>query len=126
MKGQEFDTETYKTLANIYTNGILPDMRELAIVGKGDNDIILAYEADGVKSHTHNITVSNKDLGSKSTSSDSHTHSRGSMEITGRVSELAAQGGAGKYGITSSGAFTKQVVMANLDYQTVKQLKLKN
>ncbi len=52
-KGQAFDMVANPILAGIYPDGIIPDMRGLAVVGKNDNEVILAYEADAVKSHGH-------------------------------------------------------------------------
>ena len=76
MKGQGFDVLVYTELAKGYPSGVLDDMRGLAIVGKKDGEVILAYEADEVKSHSHTGDVYSKDLGSKYTDySGEHTHS---------------------------------------------------
>lgn len=77
MKGQSFDTEAYTELAVLYPNGVIPDMRGLAIVGKGDGEIMLGYEAGQVKSHDHTGNVSSTDLGTKITNTESHYHLNG-------------------------------------------------
>ncbi|CAH0543070.1 phage tail protein [Vibrio marisflavi] len=75
MKGQAFDVEAYPALAKAYPTGILPDLRGMAIVGKTDNELILAYEPDQVKSHNHDASVSSVDMGTKTTNSTGdHTH----------------------------------------------------
>ncbi|WNJ97444.1 tail fiber protein [Vibrio ruber] len=76
MKGQAFDTKAYPVLAALYTDGVLPDMRGLAIVGKKDEESVLSYEADQVKNHGHpGSSVTSTDLGTKITSSGgSHNH----------------------------------------------------
>lgn len=75
MKGQGFDVSVFTETAKAYPNGILDDMRGLAVVGKKDGELILAYEADGVKSHAHNASASSPDLGTKWTSvGGGHTH----------------------------------------------------
>jgi hypothetical protein len=75
MKGQAFDKVANPILAERYPNGILDDMRGLTVVGKKDGEIILAYEADGVKSHSHNASASSTDLGTKWTDfGGSHAH----------------------------------------------------
>jgi hypothetical protein len=74
MKGQAFNPATYPELALAYPSSFLPDMRGLAITGKTDAETLLAYEADGVKSHSHNATLTSTDLGTKTTSSNTHSH----------------------------------------------------
>ena len=74
MKGQAFDTGAYPELYAVFTDGIIPDMRGLAIVGKDDAETVLSYEADEVKSHSHAGTVNSTDLGTKTASSDTHYH----------------------------------------------------
>ncbi|WP_421854479.1 phage tail protein [Marinomonas sp.] len=88
MKGQSFDTILYPKLALAYPDGIIPDMRGLAIVGAKDGESALAYEADAVKNHGHaGSSVSSVDLGSKTTSSaGNHRHQHNmpaSWSITG-------------------------------------------
>ncbi|WP_051680512.1 tail fiber protein [Vibrio rhizosphaerae] len=68
MKGQAFDTKAYPVLAALYTDGVLPDMRGLAIVGKKDEESVLSYEADQVKNHGHpDSSVTSTDLGGRNT-----------------------------------------------------------
>ena len=75
MKGQAFDTVLYPELFAAYPTGIIPDMRDLAIVGKGDAEVVLSYEEDAVKLHSHGASLSDTDLGTKTTSSYTHNHS---------------------------------------------------
>lgn len=75
MKGQSFSTSAYPETAKAYSNGVLPDMRGLAIVGKYDNEVILAYQDDQVKSHAHGGSISGTDLGTKTTAANGqHAH----------------------------------------------------
>ncbi|WP_172562571.1 phage tail protein [Vibrio furnissii] len=75
MKGQAFDVVANPNTAKAYPSGVLPDMRGLAIVGKKDGELILAYEEDAVKSHNHSGSVSSTDLGSKiAEEAGSHAH----------------------------------------------------
>lgn len=74
MKGQAFNTTAYPELALAYPDGIIPDMRGLAIVGAKEGETVLAYEADTVKSHAHAASLSAADLGSKQTNSSTHDH----------------------------------------------------
>lgn len=68
MKGQAFDTKAYPVLAALYTDGVLPDMRGLAIVGKKDEESVLSYEADQIKQHGHpDSSVTSTDLGDRNT-----------------------------------------------------------
>ncbi|WP_226020291.1 phage tail protein [Serratia symbiotica] len=69
MQGQTFDTVKYPKLAAAYPSGKLPDMRGWTIKGKPESGrAVLSVEQDGVKSHTHSGSVSNTDLGRKTTS----------------------------------------------------------
>ena len=68
MEGQTFDTAAYPKLAVAYPTGTIPDMRGQTIKGKPSGRAVLSTEADGVKSHTHTGSVSNTDLGNKTTS----------------------------------------------------------
>lgn len=63
MKGQAFDTAASPNTAKAYSSGVLPDMRGLAIVGKKDGELILAYEEDAVKSHAHDGEISATNIG---------------------------------------------------------------
>ena len=69
MQGQTFDTAKYPKLATAYPSGKLPDMRGWTIKGKPESGrAVLSVEQDGVKSHAHSGSVSNTDLGRKTTS----------------------------------------------------------
>ena len=74
MKGQSFNVKTYPETAKAFPKGVLDDMRGLAIVGKKGGEVILAYEADQVKSHKHNGSISSTNLGTKTTSTNTHHH----------------------------------------------------
>ncbi len=76
MKGQAFDTETFTKTANAYPSGILPDMRGMTVKGVKDDEAVLAFESDGVKSHGHpNSSVTSANLGTKYTSTNgNHNH----------------------------------------------------
>lgn len=76
MKNQAFDTELYPHLAQIWPNGVIPDMRGCGVIGKEDDETVGVWEEGQVKQHGHpNSTASSTDLGSKTTSSDTHSHS---------------------------------------------------
>ncbi|HFO6410078.1 TPA: phage tail protein [Escherichia coli] len=90
MQGQTFDKKKYPKLAIAYPSGKLPDMRGWTIKGKpASGRAVLSQEQDGIKSHTHTASVSNTDLGSKTTSSFNHgtktTSSSGSGSGTASV-----------------------------------------
>ncbi|HFO5566209.1 TPA: phage tail protein [Escherichia coli] len=70
MVGQTFDKVRYPLLAKAYPDGRIPDMRGWTIKGKpASGRAVLSQEQDGIKSHTHGGSVSNTDLGTKTTSS---------------------------------------------------------
>ncbi|HFP9763963.1 TPA: phage tail protein, partial [Escherichia coli] len=70
MAGQTFDKARYPLLAKAYPDGRIPDMRGWTIKGKpASGRAVLSQEQDGIKSHTHGGSVSNTDLGTKTTSS---------------------------------------------------------
>ncbi|EEV6906367.1 phage tail protein [Escherichia coli] len=70
MVGQTFDKARYPLLAKAYPDGHIPDMRGWTIKGKpASGRAVLSQEQDGIKSHTHGGSVSNTDLGTKTTSS---------------------------------------------------------
>lgn len=70
LQGQSFDKTKYPKLAMVFPSGIFPDMRGETPKGKpASGRAILSAEADGVKSHTHTASVTNTDLGRKSTNS---------------------------------------------------------
>ncbi|HFO6472383.1 TPA: phage tail protein [Escherichia coli] len=70
MVGQTFDKAQYPLLAKAYPDGRIPDMRGWTIKGKpASGRAVLSQEQDGIKSHTHGGSVSNTDLGTKTTSS---------------------------------------------------------
>ncbi|EJX0512107.1 tail fiber protein [Salmonella enterica] len=90
MEGQVFNTLEYPLLAEVYPDGIIPDMRGWMIKGKPWNRDVLSEEWDGIKRHIHNAWVSDTDLGTKRVSSfdygtkstnttGNHNHSAGGI-----------------------------------------------
>ncbi len=75
-KGQAFDVTANPELAKLYPDGVIPDMRGLGIVGKEDNELVLAYEEGQVKEHGHEgSTASSTNQGAKTTELDGgHVH----------------------------------------------------
>ncbi|HFO8147792.1 TPA: phage tail protein [Escherichia coli] len=87
MVGQTFDKVRYPLLAKAYPDGRIPDMRGWTIKGKpASGRAVLSQEQDGIKSHTHGGSVSNTDLGTKTTSSFNYgtktTNSAGPFSAT--------------------------------------------
>ncbi|EKQ0462147.1 phage tail protein [Escherichia coli] len=87
MVGQIFDKARYPLLAKAYPDGRIPDMRGWTIKGKpASGRAVLSQEQDGIKSHTHGGSVSNTDLGTKTTSSFNYgtktTNSAGPFSAT--------------------------------------------
>lgn len=75
MKNQAYDTVVYTELAKVWPNGIIPDMRGCGVIGKEDGETIGVYEEGQVKRHGHDgSSASSTNLGSKTTSSDTHSH----------------------------------------------------
>lgn len=69
MQGQTFDAAKYPKLAVAYPSGKLPDMRGWTIKGKPESGrAVLSVEQDGIKSHAHTASITNTDLGRKTTS----------------------------------------------------------
>ncbi|EOV5090707.1 phage tail protein [Serratia marcescens] len=79
MLGQGFSMVAYPRLAQAYPTGIIPDMRGQTIKFlPASGRALLSYEADGVISHGHSITINSTDLGTKLTSDDNeHFHQGG-------------------------------------------------
>ncbi|HHG1859198.1 TPA: phage tail protein [Klebsiella pneumoniae] len=79
MLGQSFNKTTYPRLAAAYPTGVLPDMRGQTIKFlPASGRALLSYEADGIKVHTHGVTIDSTDLGTKPTSDDNeHFHQGG-------------------------------------------------
>ncbi|MCX8343727.1 phage tail protein, partial [Escherichia coli] len=100
MVGQTFDKAQYPLLAKAYPDGRIPDMRGWTIKGKpASGRAVLSQEQDGIKSHTHGGSVSNTDLGTKTTSSFNYgtktTNSAGpfSATISLRTATASPEGG---------------------------------
>lgn len=86
MLGQSFDKTAYPRLAVAYPSGVLPDMRGQTIKFlPASGRALLSYEADGVKSHTHGVTIDSTDLGTKQTSDDNEHFHQGGMLAPGDV-----------------------------------------
>ena len=68
------------------------------VKGKNGSEAVGDYLADTFKSHKHNVSVSLADAGG-------HTHTRGTMNITGTWSTMWNQAVRGFHGLTCSGAF---------------------
>ncbi|EKP8883298.1 tail fiber protein [Salmonella enterica] len=90
MEGQVFNTRAYPLLAEVYQDGVIPDMRGWMIKGKPWNRDVLSEEWDGIKRHIHNAWVSDTDMGTIRTSSfdygtkstnttGNHNHSAGGI-----------------------------------------------
>ena len=97
-KGQSFDPVVAPELAKIYTNFIIPDMRGLAVVGKEDGELILAYEEDQVKQHDHpGSTATSTDIGTKTTSTQT-------LQKFGQVQQAATTGSSyGTWNVPDNG-----------------------
>ncbi|HBP8871405.1 TPA: phage tail protein [Escherichia coli] len=100
MVGQTFDKAQYPLLAKAYPNGRIPDMRGWTIKGKpASGRAVLSQEQDGIKSHTHGGSVSNTNLGTKTTSSFNYgtkttgSAGSGSANIALRTATASPEGG---------------------------------
>jgi hypothetical protein len=121
FKGQAFDKVANPETAKAYPSGILPDMRGLSIVGKGDGELILAYEEGQVKEHGHaGSSIGSTDLGSKTAASaGSHAHTvNGQNRFLGDANKDAvfdaystrgSNNDANWYGMPNAGAHTHSV-----------------
>lgn len=70
MLGQGFNTGAYPQLAQLYPDGILPDMRGRTILGKPDDRWPLTLADGDVKSHSHGGEVYSRDLGQPQTTAN--------------------------------------------------------
>lgn len=92
MKNQAYDTNVYTELAKIWPNGVIPDMRGCGVIGKEDGEIVGIFEEGQVKEHGHDGSMAiSTDLGSKTTSTDTHAHNY--MRILSTGGGYAAHGG---------------------------------
>ncbi len=75
-KGQAFDLVACPKLAQIWPDGIIPDMRGNGFIGKEDGETVGIFEEGQVKEHGHpNSTISSTDLGHKnSNTTGNHSH----------------------------------------------------
>ncbi|OIN27387.1 hypothetical protein [Vibrio barjaei] len=75
MLNQAFDQQANPKLALVYPSGIIPTMEGLGLVGKESNETVGVYEEGQVKNHGHpNSRVDTTDLGTKTTTSNTHSH----------------------------------------------------
>ncbi len=70
MVGQSFDTTAYPRTAQVFPNGVIPDMRGQTIKGMPDGRGPLTFEADGNKYHGHGLEIDGADLGTKQTTAN--------------------------------------------------------
>lgn len=75
-KGQAFDLIACPKLAEIWPDGIIPDMRGNGFIGKEESETVGVFEEGEVKSHGHDgSSVSSTDLGNKTTNTTgNHAH----------------------------------------------------
>lgn len=76
MLGQKFNISAYPQLAQLYPDGVLPDMRGQTILGKPDDRAPLSRAAGQVINHGHNGEVISTDLGSKETTAGGYFQPR--------------------------------------------------
>lgn len=74
VAGQSFDVGVYPVLGALFPLGKLPDTRGMILKHTSNGRSVLSFEAESVKGHTHTAQQ------------ESHSHGRGSMEISGEIS----------------------------------------
>ncbi len=57
MRGQSFDKARYPLLAQVFTDGILDDLRDEFIRGKGAGRSVRSRQGCEIQSHSHSLTV---------------------------------------------------------------------
>lgn len=103
LNGQTFDQNTYPQLGLIFPSGILPDWRGRVPKHTPTGQNAGTTEEDNIKAHNHVISVSQRDLGEKSSSIYNHNHNRGTMDIQGSFAGLSLGGNpSGAFGATTS------------------------
>ncbi|BES16766.1 hypothetical protein Ef18B233LT_05960 [Escherichia fergusonii] len=120
MQGQSFDKAAYPLLAAAYPSGVIPDMRGWTIKGKpASGRAVLSQEQDGIKSHAHDASASNTDLGTKTTSSfDYGTKTTSTFDYGNKSTNTSGlhahidttQGGNGTSSVRSAGSGTQYQV----------------
>lgn len=118
LNGQTFDPNTYPQLGLIYPSGILPDWRGRVAKHTPAGQNAGTTQEDEVKSHNHVISIDNKNLGTKTSNSDTHAHNKGTMNITGYFgSDAAASGAFSKSGTTGGqiGGYSTTAPRINFD-----------
>ncbi|WP_422111061.1 tail fiber protein [Escherichia fergusonii] len=120
MQGQTFDKAAYPLLAAAYPSGVIPDMRGWTIKGKpASGRAVLSQEQDGIKSHAHDASASNTDLGTKTTSSfDYGTKTTSTFDYGNKSTNTSGlhahidttQGGNGTSSVRSAGSGTQYQV----------------
>lgn len=71
LDGKSFDPLVYPKMGALFPSGKLPDTRGMMLKHAPNGRAVLSFEGEAVKSHGH------------SASQEAHTHTRGTMEITG-------------------------------------------
>lgn len=107
--GASFSAVTFPNLAAVYTNGVLPDLRGQTIKGlPASGRSLLSLEADGNKWHSHIATISDTDLGTKSTSTFDYGSKQTSTDgehthpYTTPTAPSSPIGGGSDWGVTQS------------------------
>ena len=97
-KGQAFDVVANPKLAEIWPDGIIPDMRGNGFIGKDDGETVGVFEEGQVKKHGHDgSTVGSTNLGSKNTSSKT-------LQKFGQVQQAATTGSSyGTWNVPDNG-----------------------
>lgn len=100
-KGQPFDLIACPKIAEIWPDGIIPDMRGNGFIGKEDGETVGIFEEGEVKEHGHSgSSVGSTNLGTKTTNTDTHNHTYSAA--SGKTSFAGTYLGA----YTSKGTYT--------------------
>lgn len=76
LDGKTFDPLVFPKMGALFPTGALPDTRGMTLKHAPNGRLVLSFEAESVKNHSHTA------------SQQAHAHSRGSMEIWGNVNSL--------------------------------------
>lgn len=104
LDGKSFDPLVFPKMGALFPAGTLPDTRGMTLKHAPDGRSVLSFEAESVKSHNHVISIDDTNLGNKTSTSDSHSHGKGTMEITASFSLRDSTSGAQL--LARSGAFS--------------------
>lgn len=100
-KNQPFDLVACPKLAEIWPDGIIPDMRGCGFIGKEEGEGVGVFEEGQVKEHGHEgSSIGSTNLGTKTTNTDTHNHSVGGFyaPVSGSTN---FQGGGNRINTTS-------------------------